>query len=325
MKNYTVKKYNSQDFDNWNAFISNAKNATFLFHRNFMEYHAERFEDFSLMVFDDEKLVAVLPANKVADEVFSHQGLTYGGLVYKEEVQLASVLEIFKAILAFLESNNFCKLHLKLQPSIYHKKPSEEVHYLLFLTNALLSRRDTLTVINLSKPFAYFKRRNLGITKGQKSNLVIKEEDRLDQFWEHILIPNLRIKHNISPVHTVDEITRLKSLFPNNIRQFNVYFNDTIVAGTTIFESETVAHVQYISANATKSKLGSLDFLYHYLITSVFNKKDFFDFGVSNVNQGRNLNGGLSYWKESFGASTIVQDFYKVETNSHLLLEHVIL
>ena len=56
MKNYTVKKYQENDYEIWNAFIGQAKNATFLFHRDFMEYHKDRFEDFSLVIFEDEKL-----------------------------------------------------------------------------------------------------------------------------------------------------------------------------------------------------------------------------------------------------------------------------
>ena len=98
MKNYIVKRYQENDYENWNAFIGQAKNATFLFHRDFMEYHNDRFQDYSLIVLDGEKWVAVLPANIVGNEVFSHQGLTYGGLVYKEKVKLASIIEIFKCI-----------------------------------------------------------------------------------------------------------------------------------------------------------------------------------------------------------------------------------
>ena len=92
MKKYLVRQYQTTDFEVWNAFISVAKNATFLFHRNFMEYHKDRFEDCSLMVFDENKLVAVLPANRVEDIVYSHQGLTYGGLVYNEKIKLASII-----------------------------------------------------------------------------------------------------------------------------------------------------------------------------------------------------------------------------------------
>ena len=79
MKNYTVRLYEGNDYENWNAFIGQAKNATFLFHRDFMEYHSDRFQDYSLIVLDGEKWVAVLPANVVENQVFSHQGLTYGG------------------------------------------------------------------------------------------------------------------------------------------------------------------------------------------------------------------------------------------------------
>ncbi|HQW68620.1 MAG TPA: hypothetical protein PLH25_03065, partial [Flavobacterium sp.] len=82
MKNYTIKKYNSEYFTIWNAFVSSSSNATFLFHRDFMEYHSDRFEDYSLLVFEDEKLISIFPANRVENTVFSHQGLTYGGFVF---------------------------------------------------------------------------------------------------------------------------------------------------------------------------------------------------------------------------------------------------
>ena len=102
VKNYTVRKYRLEDYTNWNAFISNAKNATFLFHRDFMEYHKDRFEDFSLIILDGEKWIAILPANVVENEVFSHQGLTYGGIVADKKMKQALMLDIFKSVLIFL-------------------------------------------------------------------------------------------------------------------------------------------------------------------------------------------------------------------------------
>lgn len=325
MKSYSVKKYQQSDYENWNALIGQAKNATFLFHRDFMEYHKERLEDFSLVVLDNEKWVAVLPANQVENEIFSHQGLTYGGLIYDDSTKLASVLEIFKSILAFLNENKIEKLQLKLIPSIYHQKPAEELNYVLFLAQAQLLRRDSLSVIDLSQNNKVSKIRNRGIQKGISNGLEIKEVDDFELFWNEILIPNLDKKHDAKPVHSIQEMNLLKSFFPNNIRQFNVYYNDKIIAGTTIFESSTVAHCQYISKNETSDNLGSLDFLYHFLITDVFAKKRFFDFGISNESQGKKLNEGLSYWKESFGASTIIHDFYEVETKNYFKLNDVLL
>lgn len=325
MKNYTVKRYQENDYENWNAFIGQAKNATFLFHRDFMEYHSDRFQDFSLIVLDGEKWLGVLPANIVGNQVFSHQGLTYGGLVYNEKVKLASVIEIFRSILLFLNDNKMEKLQLKLIPSIYHIKPAEELNYALFLAEAQLIRRDSMAVLDLSKPYTISKTRKECIRRGIKNNLVIKEELDFKLFWEEVLEPNLDKKYKAKPVHSIAEIEMLQRKFPNNIRHFNVYQDDKIVAGTTIFVSENVAHPQYVSGMGNKNELGSLDFLYHHLITSVFMGKRFFDFGISNEDQGKKLNEGLVFWKESFGASIIVHDFYEVKTSNYGLLDTVLI
>ena len=325
MKNYSVKRYQENDYENWNAFIGRAKNATFLFHRDFMEYHNNRFQDYCLIVLDDEKWVAILPANIVGNEVFSHQGLTYGGLIYSEKIKLAAIIEILKRILLFLNDNHIEKLQIKLIPSIYHQKPAEELNYALFLADAQLIRRDSMAVIDLSKKLLIANGRKEGIKKGQKNKLEIREVDVFEEFWNQILIPNLAKKHQAKPVHSLEEIIKMKALFPENIRQFNVYQNGIIVAGTTIFETSTVAHCQYISGKEDKNELGGLDLLFYQLISETFKNKCLFDFGTSNENQGRKLNNGLSYWKESFGASTIVHDFYEVKTSNYSLLDTVLI
>ncbi len=325
MKNLSVKQYHESNYKQWNTFVGQAKNATFLFHRDFMEYHKERFEDYSLMVFENEKLVAILPANRAEDTVFSHRGLTYGGLVYNEQTKLSDVLAIFQSVLFFLNRNAIEKLHLKTIPFIYHTKPAQEIEYALFLAEAQLVRRDSLSVIDLSKENPISKIRKRGIQKGINNGLIIKEVTDFEPFWNEILIPNLDLKHNAKPVHSLTEITKLKTLFPENIRQFNVYFNDKIVAGTTIFESENVAHCQYISKFEGAENLGSLDFLYSFLIKEIFAKKPFFDFGISNEAQGKKLNEGLSYGKESICASPVVHDFYEVKTINYKAFETVLI
>jgi hypothetical protein len=325
VENFTILPYQPDYYNAWNAFIGTAKNATFLFHRDFMEYHSDRFSDYSLMVFDGKKMMAVLPANKTGNEVFSHQGLTYGGLVYGEKLKLAQVILIFKSVLKFLHKQKIQALHLKMIPTIYHSKPAEELAYALFLADAKLMRRDSLSVLDLSKPYKLSKDRVKCVRRGENNGLVVKEDNDFKLFWNDILVPNLEKKHSIKPVHSLEEIEKLHQLFPENIRQFNVYHEGKIVAGTTIFVSENVAHPQYISGQNDKNELGSLDFLYHYLIAGVFKDKHFFDFGISNEQQGRKLNEGLAFWKETFGTGTLVQDFYEVQTANYPLLENVLI
>ena len=51
---------------------------------DFVEYHSDRFTDYSLMVYEDQKLIAIMPANFDENgDVHSHQGLSYGGVLNK--------------------------------------------------------------------------------------------------------------------------------------------------------------------------------------------------------------------------------------------------
>jgi hypothetical protein len=216
-------------------------------------------------------------------------------------------------------------LSYKTVPSFYHKTPAEEVLYALFLAQAKLVRRDSLAVIDLKNEYLFSKLRKRGIQKALKNNLIVKEETDFEPFWNKILIPNLAERHNVSPAHSLEEIRFLKNKFPKEIRQFNVYANEKIVAGTTIFETETTAHCQYISKFERNENLGSLDLLYSFLLQNIFSQKKYFDFGSSNEEQGTKLNAGLSLWKESFGASTVIHDFYELETANYYKLETAII
>jgi hypothetical protein len=322
---YRVERYDSERFSQWNDFIANSKNGTFLLNRGFMEYHNDRFDDFSLMVFEKDILIAVLPAHSIANEVYSHLGLTYGGLVYTKKTKLSMVIRALQSVLAYLHANAVAKLHIKLIPAIYHKYPSDEFSYALFVAGARLTRKDSLCVIEQANKLPVTGTRRHAIRKGIKNELVIKEEPEFNLFWNEILIPNMNKKHGVKPVHSAEEIIMLHKRFPDNIRHFNVYHNDTIVAGTTVFITDTVAHPQHISGNKDKNTLGSLDFLYHHLITEVFAGKKYFDFGISNEEQGQKLNESLIFWKESFGARTLVQDFYEVATANFSKLDNVLI
>lgn len=292
-----------------------------------MEYHENSFDDFSLMIFDEkEKLVAVLPAHKLGKTLYSHQGLTYGGLVLSSKIILSEVVLIVKNILEFLHKNTISRVELKIIPSIYNTFPSDEMEYICFLLDAKLDRRDALAVLDITNQISVSRVRKRGIEKGKVNSLVVKEENDFTSFWNVLLIPNLKERYNAKPIHSLAEITYLKSKFPKQIKQYNVYQNDKIVGGVTVFETNNVIHPQYISGNkAFNNELGGLDFLYHHLISSVYKNEKYFDFGISNENQGRQVNESLHYWKESFGARTIVQNFYSIETDSFSKLDNVLI
>ena len=313
---YNIKPYQSLDFNIWNNFVAQAKNATFLFDRNYMNYHQDRFLDASVMIYDAKNnLKALFVANTVETTLFSHQGLTYGGLLINEKTKLPEVIELFNDILFYYKELGYKTLNIKILPSIYTSIPAQEMQYILFLKQAKLYRRDTLSVINLQENFTISKDRWYAYRKGQKNKLVIKNERTFKDFWNEILLPNLHEKHNAKPVHTLEEIEYLAQKFPHNIQQFNVYFEDKIVAGTTLYIDKKVAKTQYISSNAVGKKQNALDFLFVNLLTNYFIENKllkYLDFGSSNGTYTSNINESLIFWKESFGARTEIQDFYEL-------------
>jgi len=281
-----------------------------------MDYHKQVFKDSSFLIYKNNKLISLFPANIIDNKIYSHNGLTYGGLVLSKESKFKDVLNVLNVLLKELHENNIVSVTFKQTPSIYYLTPSEELNFILHKLNAKLLRRDLMSVIRISD-YSLSKDRLNGFKRGLKHNLVVKEVSNFDDFWNILLVPNLKFKYGVSPVHTLTEITLLKSLFKNNIRQFNIYYNDNIIAGTTIFETKTTAHVQYTASNDLKNKTGSLDFLFYSLISDQFKNKLFFDFGISSNPKNGKLNDGLLYWKEGFGSRSVTQDFYELDTSGY--------
>lgn len=321
---YKVIKYHKDYYDEWNGFLDKSKNGTFLFHRDFMEYHSDRFEDYSLMVYENNKLMALLPANRKGNTIYSHQGLTYGGMVITNSSKLSKTLKAFKVILCSLQLGGFKYLTIKCLPVIYNKIPSDELSFFMFVLKAKLEERCLNSVIKLNQIISYSTSRLEGVKRAKKHNLDIKEDRGFEAFWNEILIPNLNQKHKAKPVHTLAEMIFLKNRFPENIRQFNVYMDNQIVAGATIFITDEVVKLQYISANKSKNIIGSLDYLLKHLIENVFQEKVYFDLGTSKHTIGEAINKGLLFWKEGFEARTVTSDVYKISTDNYQLLNTVL-
>ncbi len=313
VKKYTVKHYQENDYTNWNAFIGQAKNATFLFHRDFMEYHKDRFEDFSLMVFENEKLVAVLPANRAGTSVYSHQGLTYGGLIYTDKLKGLNVATILEAIFYFFKESGLQFFYYKPIPSFYVSKGNAEIDFLLIKKGAFLDRKEMNLAINLTMPLTISKSKLKHFKKIEELDIEWVEELQLESFWELVLEPKLLEKYNAKPVHSLLEISKLKANFPNNIKQFSAYHDGVIIAGITIFETETVVKSQYGATTKKGEELRALDFLFINLIKKYQQEgKLFFDMGIVNEDNEPGYHAGLLKQKEELGCSVYSQDFYKM-------------
>ncbi|CAN7434639.1 GNAT family N-acetyltransferase [Paraburkholderia hospita] len=308
-----VTRYTPSDQAQWDAFLGASKNGTFLLRRGYMDYHSDRFVDHSVLFHNDKgQLIAVMPANERDGVLQSHGGLTYGGVICDDSMTTPAMLAVFDALLDHLQGSGLRRLMYKTIPHIYHRYPAEEDRYALFRANARLYRRDVLSVIHTDARLPFQKRRARKIAQAQKLGLLVEISQDFAAFWS-ILEANLLAVHGVKPVHSLEEITLLRGRFPEDIRLHVCKENGVVVAGVVVFNSERVAHVQYISASERGRDIGALDLLFATLIERDYASQAFFDFGISNENEGRELNVGLIEQKEGFGARAVTHDYYEIE------------
>lgn len=307
-----VYKYNITYEKLWNDFVKNSKNGIFLFNRNFMEYHSDRFEDNSLLFFDNDELVALLPANIKDGILYSHQGLTYGGFITNEKMKQHRMIECFDILNEYAREKNIKKLIYKSLPYIFFKQPADEDLYALFLNNAKLLWIKPSTVLNLLNPLKMPKGRKAQISRAQREGVVIEESNDFDTFID---LENevLKLHHNAKTVHTAEELKLLKSKFENNIRLYVAKYDDEIIAGALLFIYEGVVHTQYLGANDKAREIGALDLLIKTLIDEYGITHKYFDFGTSVERDEKILNTGLISQKEGFGARSV--GYYCWEVN----------
>ncbi|WP_461305069.1 FemAB family protein [Aureisphaera sp.] len=277
-----------------------------------MEYHSDRFTDCSLLVFNNEKLKAVLPANRTGDEVFSHQGLTYGGLVHRS-TSVSEMEDAFGAVLEFLKKEGFVLFNIKIPAPFISNPYSSALEYFLVQKGAKIMRRDLNYALDLRNEVKLHKSKRKKLAAIDTSELQIEKTEDLSSFWNEILKPVLSEKYDSKPVHTLEEIMNLKKSFPEHILQYNVMFNGMPIAGMTLFLNGKVVKSQYGTANKLGEEYRALDWLYTKLFTEYKNLGyHYFDMGTTNTNGGKDYNKGLSKYKEEFGALPMNMDYYKL-------------
>lgn len=309
----SIRRYTAADKKEWDGFVALSKNATFLHYRDYMDYHSDRFSDFSLMAFDGGRLLALLPANLSGDTLYSHQGLTFGGwLMPLKHFNANTMLDVFGAMMEFLRDCGIKRLVYKAIPHIYHKYPAEEDLYALFRHNARILVTNMSSTVDLAGngiPMDTKARRNMRIANEKNVEVECSEDFR--SFWK-ILSENLWSRYGASPVHTLEEIEFLHNRFPANIRLYGAFYGGSMVAGIVTYEDCRVVHAQYLSATPEGFAVRAVAKLVSYLYGNVCAGKKYFDFGTSNEDNGLYLNRNLIETKFEYGGRGVAYTIYEI-------------
>ncbi len=311
----TVKKYSCSDIDEWNGFNRQSKNHLFMFDRNYMDYHRDRFIDCSLMFYSDDELVATFPASEKNGVLASHGGLTYGGFISSSKMKQHTMIECIEALVSYSKRNGFKQIIYKSIPHIYHEQPAEEDRYALFLIGAKLMKVEASTVVNLKVPMKMPKGRKAQISRARREGVIVQELTGYDDFCRFIDLENavLLEHHNAKAVHTGAELAILHDRFPEYLHLVAALKEGKLIAGTVIFEYGQVVHTQYMAANDEARTIGALDLAVSETMEKYKTSKLWFDFGKSTEGDGTYLNKGLIAQKEGFGGRTNVYETWEID------------
>ena len=308
---FAIIRYSPAFHDEWNHYVAKARNATFLFYREYMDYHSDRFHDHSLLFFVGNHLHSILPAHEIGDMFCSHRGLTYGGLLMDEDVTTADVLVLFEELNVYLREHGFRKVLYRTIPWVYHRLPSEEDLYAMFWKcGARLKQRMTGTVIFLDEHLRWRKDHRRRLKQAQTAGITVRRDAGFAEFWP-VLNDNLQRKYQAQSVHTLEEIELLKSRFPDQIIQYNAYLNEEIVGGITFYVMGHVLHGQYSGTTDEGKRLGAMEAIYDQVMYNDYVHMRYLDFGTSNEQGGLILNAGLIAHKEGYGGHTVMYDTYE--------------
>ena len=305
-----VKRYAPGLAADWLKILANSRNGVFFFDRNFIEYHGDRFTDFSAVAYLDGEPVALLPAciDVASGHVSSHSGLTFGGVVLKRELRGDVAIKLIYALLNSLKEWDAQTLTVKLLPQVFATYPSAETEYALWRRGFSLVRRDLSSILPLQNSLPFNTSKAQSVRKARKASLIV---GIASVAGFHALLEDVLIRqHGVSPVHSLEEMELLVARFPERIYVRAATKGDELLAGALIFNYGHIWHTQYLASSDAGRELGALDLVIDSVIDEARSQGvTHLSFGTSTEQAGTALNQGLIWQKESYGARSITHDF----------------
>lgn len=307
----TIKIFSNTYRNIWDDFLDVALNGHFIFKRDFMEYHKDRFQDHSLIFLKGENVVAILPGNIDDNVYWSHQGLSFGGFVYKKFIRHFEVEEVFISFLEYITKSSFRSFQCKQIPSIYFSSFAQPDSFIFQEYGLQCVRKDLSTIMTL-KDYPKGRKTRL-INKAIREGITVVEPYDFTETWK-LLLYRLEEKYHVKPVHSLAEITLLHQCFPKNIscKVAKNIKGDTIGA-VVLFLQYPVVHLQYTATSEEGRRGGGLDLIIHQVIEEYKSKFTWLSFGVSTESQGKIVNHSLLRYKESWGGMPLTHDFYELQ------------
>lgn len=301
----------------WDNFVDSSDNGTIFHKREFLSYHpSDRFKDASFVITKNNKPLSVFTAALIERDgkkiLISHPGASYGSFVYNSDLNLKEAHSMVDLLIEYSKKIDANRIQLTLPPIIYQTKYSNYIDFALVRNGFTYLKREVSSIVQLDYKMeellsTYRAEARTAVKKSIKQGVEIVECEKFADYYE-ILKKNLKLRHNVSPAHTLEELIKLKKIFPAKIRLWGAFLKDKLIAGVCNFSANPkVVLAFYISHDEDYQEYRAVNLLF-YEIMRRYKEEGFrfLDFGIFTVNMDPNW--GLGRFKENFGARGIFRD-----------------
>lgn len=315
-----IKQFSSKYLKEWNKFLSISNNGTLFHNKIFLSYHIDRrFRDHSLMIYYKNILVALFPAViQKRGRVFSHPGTSYGGFVIKSRVSFSILNELINSVGLYYKRKKMKSIFIINTPKIYYRLYHDSLNYLLRWNGYQQKEMYISHAVDLScnKINLLLNKRKQRYVKNSMLNIRFVNSKNFKSFYK-LLVLNKK-KYNSRPTHSLEELIKLKNLFPEKIKLFLSNDCGVVVGGSLLFYTNKKSCLVFYNVVCDKYRNSQLSTLQLYNCMQVAKRGgfDIIDFGVSHSPEKKNPlepKFSLIKFKEQFGAFGVTRTCYEKE------------
>jgi hypothetical protein len=311
-----ISRFTEKDHRQWETFVQRANNGTIFHTLKFLSYHpAKRFKECHLLIKERDNILGLFPAVEEEKTIISHKGASYGGIVLKTDLGIHRICLIVEHLVNEIRNRGYREIILTPPPLVYQLQPDQYLDFALLKNGFCYRKREITAVISLDRgePLLHFHpdaRRST--RKALREGVRIRLSADFETFY-NILEHNLGMRHNVSPTHTIGELMKLKSLFPDEILLFAAYLKEKMIGGMVVFiTNPRVMLAFYISHDDKHQSYRPVNLLFYEVINWGRNRGfRYLDLGTFTLNMEPNW--GLGRFKENFNARGFLRDTYELQ------------
>lgn len=306
----------------WKEFVRNQYNL--FYDDKFLKYHDVfkkkiNWHHLKIKIKDTNRVYALITGciDKDNNTYISCKGVSFGGFLWKNKINVVEYLQIVSAFLQYLKSENISHCNITVPPFIYMTSRNEENDYALYKSGFSVNNVSITNIIDLDDfnhnkiSYTVYKQ----VVKQQSDEISYEiienvEENGLVDYY-NLLKKDRELKGAV-PTHTREELIYLKTSLPDNLKIFQAKINNELAGICVLFVINKNIILNFYLAAAEKFKDTTVmkNLLLYTIEWSAESNYKFYDIGTSDVN-GKLLE-GLFKFKKRFSAHGFLRKNFEI-------------